>query len=261
MPQRGRTAEGSGRTILIEAPQGMFQIGEDLTYEVSYSLLPLGTIRLQVIDTVSKQTSTVYRTKAFMDSYHGVPFVNLHYVFYSEIVPGMYSMFFSGCDTKDPLKTYYVDYAFDYSKKQVLHQKGMKQANEIYQKGQDTITLTYQDGLSLFYYARSNARSIKKVNVPTYMNEQKESTLINFMNKKGKSTIDAVDYPIETVELDGRVDFVGIFGMTGYYQGWFSDDAASVPVVAKMKVILGSVRIELIKWSRPGWMPPRYSEN
>ena len=90
MPPKGEAAEGNGITILVEAPQGMFQIGEDLTYEVSYTVIPLGTVRLQVIDTISKPTSTVYRAKAFMDSYNGLPFVNLHYVFYSEIAPGMY---------------------------------------------------------------------------------------------------------------------------------------------------------------------------
>jgi hypothetical protein len=259
MPQKGKAADGIETILLVEAPQGMFQIGEDLTYEVNYTVIPLGTIRLQVIDTIAKPTSTVYRAKAFMDSYSGLPFVNLHYVFYSEIAPAMYSIFFSGYDTKDPLKTYYVDYAFDYGKKIVLHEKGLKQTGEVFKRGVDTVAVPYQDGLSLFYYARANSRTVQQVNVPTYMNEQKASTYINFMNKIGKSEIDAVDYPIETVEFDGRVDFVGIFGMTGYYQGWFSNDVASVPITAKMKVIIGSVDIELTKWNRPGWIPPRYT--
>jgi hypothetical protein len=95
------------------------------------------------------------------------------------------------------------------------------------------------------------------MNVPTFVNEKKVNTYINFMGKVGSTEIDAVKYPIRTVELGGTVDFVGIFGLTGGYQGWFSDDEAAIPIVARMKVILGSVYIELKKWNRPGWTPPR----
>ena len=32
-------------------------------------------------------------------------------------------------------------------------------------------------------------------------------------------------------------------------------------VVAKMKVLIGNIRIELMKWKRAGWAPPRYPES
>jgi hypothetical protein len=59
------------------------------------------------------------------------------------------------------------------------------------------------------------------------------------------------------VGFDGRADFVGIFGLTGGFEGWFSNDEARVPIMAKMKVLIGSVTIELMRWNRPGWTPPR----
>jgi hypothetical protein len=80
------------------------------------------------------------------------------------------------------------------------------------------------------------------------------------MSKKTSTEIDAVKYPVETIEFDGRADFVGIFGLTGGFSGWFSNDEAAVPIIAKMKVILGSIRLELVKWNRPGWVPPRAHE-
>jgi hypothetical protein len=69
--------------------------------------------------------------------------------------------------------------------------------------------------------------------------------------------IDAVDYPIDVVGFEGNAEFVGIFGLTGGFDGWFSNDEARVPIVAHMKVILGSVTLELMSWKRPGWTPPR----
>ena len=42
----------------------------------------------------------------------------------------------------------------------------------------------------------------------------------------------------------------------GRVVGSTSDDDAAVPIVANMKVIIGSVRLELKRWNRPGWVPP-----
>ena len=239
------------------APSGMFMVGESLEYEVSYSLFHLGTVRIEVIDQVPKGSFSVYRAKAYMDSYSGVPFVSLHFVFYSEMAPEAYSVFFSGYDTRDPKNTSFADYVFDYSRHVVTYEKGVKQKPEVSLKGSDTISTTFQDGLSLFFCARANAGMQKKMNVPTFVNEKKVNTFIHFTNKVVPMEIDVVKFPIRTVELDGSADFVGIFGLTGGFQGWFSDDEAAIPIVARMKVILGSVYIELKAWNRPGWYPPR----
>ena len=55
----------------------------------------------------------------------------------------------------------------------------------------------------------------------------------------------------------GTADFTGIYGMSGDFEGWFSNDEARIPILAKMKVIIGSVTIELTRWTRTGWSPPR----
>jgi Protein of unknown function (DUF3108) len=243
----------------LEAPKGMFFVGEDLLYEVSYSIFSLGTVRLKVLDSYTKDSTTIYKAKSFIDSYN-VPFVNLHYIFYSEIDSGMFSRFFSAYDTKDSTSESYVNYTFDYSRGNVLVEKGVKPSHLAESRQVDTISTKYQDGLSLFYYARANVHSQKEVNVPSFVDEKKVSTYINFLNKTTSMEIDAVKYPIRTIEFKGRADFVGIFGLTGGFRGWFSDDSAAVPIVARMNVILGSIKLELIKWNRPGWIPPKAKE-
>ena len=178
-------------------------------------------------------------------------------MFYSEIDPQLHSHYFSGLDRKDSTNIPYSNYSFDYGHGRVFVEKGVKQRPDAVAKQSDTISTTYQDGLSLFYYARGNVHTSREVNVPTFVNEKKVNTYINFMNKLGSSEIDAVKYPIETIEFNGRADFVGIFGLTGGFTGWFSNDDAAIPIVAKMKVILGSIRVELVRWNRGGWVPPR----
>jgi hypothetical protein len=58
------------------------------------------------------------------------------------------------------------------------------------------------------------------------------------------------------VEVHGNTSAVGVFGMTGEFTGWFSDDEAAVPIKGELKVLLGTVTVELIGWKRSGWSPP-----
>jgi len=126
----------------------------------------------------------------------------------------------------------------------------------------DSIALTgpTQDGLSLFFYARDRLPYREKVNVPAVVNEQIVNTYINFVGERTSVEVDAVDHPIDVLRFEGTAQFTGIYGLTGDFEGWFSNDDARVPILAKMKVILGSVTIELMQWTRSGWAPPRAKE-
>ena len=241
----------------IPAENAVFMIGEELVYNVSYSFFDLGEVKLQITDTTTKMGKKIYIAKAFIDSYSGIPFVNLHQVFYSEMTAAPYSVYFTVHNTADPAAIQYLTYEFQYAKNKALYEMGVRQKHAADRKGSETVTTFQQDGLSLFYYARTHFRTTQKVKAPIFINEKSALTEFNFMGKIGSQEIDAVTYPIETIEFDGNANFIGIFGLTGYFQGYFSNDAAAIPIVAKMKVLVGSIHIELTKWSRPGWIPPR----
>ncbi|MFA6467892.1 MAG: DUF3108 domain-containing protein [Bacteroidota bacterium] len=232
-------------------------IGEELQYNVSYSIFDIGLVKMQILDTAARNGRKVYKAKAYLDSYSGVPFVDLHQVFYSEMTAEGYSQMFVTHTTTKPDNMPYVKYNFDYKKNKLFYEMGTDPGSIVKKSGEEPIYEEQLDGLCLFFYARKNFRQEKKYSVPVLVNEKSYKTHFNFMNKLGKQEIDAVNYPVETVEFDGTSDFTGVFGLTGYFQGYFSNDAAGVPIVAKMKVILGSVHIELIKWTRPGWVPPK----
>jgi hypothetical protein len=103
-----------------------------------------------------------------------------------------------------------------------------------------------------------NLGTNKSENVPCFVNEKYVTTKINFYTDIQRVEIDAEDYDIACLRLDGRMDFISIYGLTGYFEGWFSNDEASIPIVAKMKVFLGNVKLELKQWKREGWKPPKY---
>ncbi len=88
------------------------------------------------------------------------------------------------------------------------------------------------------------------MNIPGFVNEKIVYTDINFYNEISGVNIDAVDYDIACVRLDGETNFISIFGLTGYFEGWFSDDEAAVPILAKMKVLIGNITLQLTEWKR-----------
>ncbi len=243
--------------VEIPAENSMFQIGEELQYNVSYSFFDIGLVKMQLLDTATKNGIKVFKAKAYLDSYSGLPFVDLHQVFYSEMDADAIAQLFVTHTTTKPQEMPYFKYYFDYKKNKVTYQYGVEPQDYTTRSGEEPITNKQLDGLSLFYYARNNFRQVKKYSMPVFVSEKSYKTHFNFMNKLGSQEIDAVKYPVETIEFDGSSDFTGVYGLTGYFRGFFSNDEAGVPIVAKMKVIIGSVHIELIKWTRQGWIPPK----
>ncbi|TAK61615.1 MAG: DUF3108 domain-containing protein [Bacteroidetes bacterium] len=234
----------------------LFQVGEELTYNVRYAFIDIGQVRIKIAEKVIENGKAIYKAIAYIDSYRGVPFVDLHTIYETKIASPICSEWFRA-RTKDDSKWWHITYTLDYLKREMEVQKGEFGASSVEKVEKLTLDTIYQDGLSLFYYARANVKQRKNSSVPTIIQEQKVSTHLNFLNERTTEEIDAVDYPIDVIHFDGRADFVGIFGLTGDFEGWFSNDEARVPILAKMKVLIGNVTIELMKWNRTGWTPPR----
>ena len=251
----GIACQGTGRAQGQPPPDRVFVEGEDLVYNVRYGFIDLGQVRIKIVGTVRGKSSLAFEGKAIIDSYPKVPFVDLHAVFESRIDSGMFSRRFIGRQ-KENGQWDFSRYDFDYPDKRLLIETGTR--DSVVMK-RDTLPVesAYQDGLSLFFYARAKLFAGLKLNVPTVIREQKVNTDIDFKVERTSIDLDAVDYPVDVVRFEGNMEFVGIFGLTGGFEGWFSNDDARVPIQAKMKVLIGSVTIELMKWTRPGWNPPR----
>ena len=243
--------------IPIVSEKEMF-VGEEINYVVSYSFLKLGEVRLRVVNKGEYQGKTVYNTIAHIDSYSGIPFVNLHQIYESKVNSDYYSEYFKGL-VKTKEFTTYTEYYFDYKDHKIRVKKGSVLPAELWTDSTTTAENMFHDGLSIFYYARMNNGQNKSVKVPCFVTEEKVFTKINFYDRIEKISIDAVDHDIACTYLDGDTDFISVFGLTGRFEGWFSNDKAAVPILAKMKVIIGNVNLELKSWKRPGWTPPKYN--
>ena len=237
-------------------PSRELEEGEELVYNVRYTFIDLGQVKIRTLRKERMPGYTAYHAIANINSYKGIPFVDLAAVYESDIDSTVYSHEFVG-KGKEGKTWNFAHYRFQYDTGRVLIEKGRRDSVV---EARDTLAINrpMQDGLSLFFYARDQLFSGKRMNIPCVVAEQKVNTYIDFSRQERKSVdLDAVDYPVDVVGFDGTAEFVGIYGLTGDFEGWFSNDEARIPIVAKMKVIVGSVTLELVSWNRPGWKPPR----
>jgi hypothetical protein len=112
------------------------------------------------------------------------------------------------------------------------------------------------DGLSIGYMPRRFIRSHQRLDVPTILNGKLGLTTFFFDGRTTQAEIEALESPVRVVEVRGTTNAEGIYGMTGDFVGWFSDDAAAVPIKGELKVLIGSVTVELVRWNSGGWTPP-----
>jgi len=233
------------------------QVGEELNYIVRYSFINLGEVKIRVRDSKEHNGRNYYNAVAYIDSYNGIPFVNLHQIYESNINQAYYSDFFRGIVKGDEL-TSYTEYYFDYINSNIRIKKGRFSPKQLWVDSTASLEKQFHDGLSIFFFARMMSGKKNSMMLPCFVNEKKVKTKINFYNETIPVSIDAIDYDVECVRLDGEMDFISIFGLTGYYEGWFTNDEASIPLVANMKVIIGNITLELNSWKREGWIPPKY---
>ena len=237
-----------------------FEVGEELTYVVSYSFIKLGEIKIIIKNKKKIKGKIFYSTIAYMDSYSGIPFVDLHMIYESTINHNYYSSFFRGIVKKENYTTF-TNYYFKYDSNLIRIKKGKVEPYQLWTDSTTSADTQYQDGLSILFFARILSGTGDSVEVPCFVNEKKVFTNLYSTKEISGLSVDGLDYEVACQKLDGNMNFISVFGLTGYFEGWFTDDEASIPVVAKLKVIIGNVKVELKSWKRPGWMPPKFEKN
>jgi hypothetical protein len=240
---------------------GVMMMGEELVYEVSWTFFSLGKIRVLTLPPSSPPEGIAYRSVAYSDSYD-LPFVDFHAFSTSDMDSILYSKGASLFEKKDD-NWFRQIYHFDPTTRLYVTENSFVNtidAQPTRPSTFDTLQLPYdryQDGTSILYFARAHAHDQRAIAVPTLVRGKAGRTNFYFPAESTSERIDAVQYPIRVKELEGKAEFEGIFGLTGDFTGWFTDDDAAVPVKARMKVLLGSITLELKEWKRGSWIPPK----
>ncbi len=149
------------------AQSKMFQPGEELEYEVSFYGVKLGKIKVVSIASETIKGKPVYKAKVYMDSYSGIPFVDLHAIFTSWFETGVsYSEYFESNIKIEDNKWQFQKLIFDYNANTITNEKWIDK--QLFSK--ETIGTGKQkvnDGCSLFFLARQFTDIKKSVKIPT----------------------------------------------------------------------------------------------
>ena len=236
--------------------------GEDLLYEVSYAGIKLGRIRIKTQGLDSIAGLPQYHATAFVDSYDGIPFVDLHVIDSTHMDSLYYSRGFHAWEKQHDQ---WVEEASIYDSgnhnifiERTLHNDLTSPAlgPSIYDTVEN-IKNAFHDGLSLLFFARAQVRHQMTISVPTVVYAKEGTTEFHFCTERKMDEVDAIkDRKIRVVGLEGTAHFSGLYGMTGDFKGWFTDDVAAIPIRAQLGVFIGNVNIELIWWHRHNWEPP-----
>jgi len=254
IPVHSRLADS---TISHNSIKKQLEVGEDITYIVKYAFLKLGEVRFNIVGKEIINGMTVFKTIASIDSYDGLPFVTIHQVYKSFLDSSYFPLSFAGTLINDD--TTYTEYSF-ISDSVIKVVKGNSSTNQVHLDSSVIVNKRFQDGLSILYFARMNTGKDTTLFVPCFVNEKQEIATLTFHSENEKMEIDSVDYDIDCLKLDGSTDFVSVYGFTGEFEGWFSNDIYSIPIVASMNVLIGNITLELISWNLNDWNPPEYKD-
>ena len=154
----------------IQNNQKIIDVGEEITYVVKYLAFEIGEIKLIVQKEQIDGIDTVYSAIAYINSYEGIPFVDLHQIYETKFDTKQISKYFKGSILAED--TTYTKYHFNKNKNNIRIIKGRERTNEVWTDSTLTYDRDYQDGLSLFYFARMRTGHQRKVNVPVFINEK-----------------------------------------------------------------------------------------
>ncbi len=244
----------------VNAYNRILEVGEELNYKVYYGFIKLGEVKFKIsgYDAATKK----YTATAELKNYEALPLIKINYFFESTMLSkgdSIFSVRFYSSEFKEK-EINHIDYTFDYDKGIIIAKNDKNFRNEEKKEIKIDEKKRFQDGLSLFYNARIHSLVNKNYIVPVYINSQESTVNYSFNMNKDVVSSDLKDYDMSAIKIIGTAHFVGVFGLTGEFISWLSDDNARVPLKAKFNVSIGSITLELTSYKKKNWTPPVFDK-
>lgn len=253
----GLKQEMSASGWLSNGNDSLMQVKEELSYEASYLLFKIGAVRFQVLSKTVYDGVPAYRLRAYIDSYSGIPFVNLHAVYETYADARTFMCLFTSNSEKQGDSWVYTSFHFDFTRNIVKWEQSKD--GKMIKSVTFPIDHLYTDGVSFFYYLREYSRNAdgKKTSfsIPIVVDSVRSSVDLTINEEREPCDITAFDFPMDSYRMSGHINFQGFFGVSGDFVGWMSADSAQIPLKGNIKVILGSVVVRLKDIKRENWIP------
>ena len=218
--------------------------GEELVFNVRWSFIHLGTIKLQVFENDSSAEIKQYYCRMFVDSNPLLFFVNMHSVFETYVDKNFRPYLHQAYENIDDVN-YFTQHYFNYKDSTItLKMTSVKDTTKIIQR-QYPLVDKYYDAISLVFHTRNTISNIKTDTLSSFFGEEIGKVAINYHGVQEEIFSDYESQYDKMYYVNGTFLMKGIAGLTGPYEGWFVGSERRIPVKANLKVFLGNIVVEL----------------
>ncbi len=230
--------------VIDPVPEYNYRINpeESLNYTVEYGFVTLGWLKVRTREKQVIDGRTVYRVVFFVDSNPSFDFIlSLHHIYESYIDERSFNAIRSRLYTPDDdeyiVRMYFCDY-----------DENIFRAYKVWQDGHFELQVKdlprmAQDGTSMLFYARGVLSQNTGGTTTVIINENYKLGHITYLDEFEE--IEAGDKEYDAMKIFARADFEGIAGMSGDAWGWFTNDDQLIPIMGKLKILIGSITLEL----------------
>lgn len=229
-----------------------FIIGEELTYNVMWMHVRLGTATIQVYDSLKMNNQKLYHVKFFLESNPLLFFINMQGKFECYVDENFKPYLFRSVEKVDDIScdSYY---RFDYHDSLIyVRIVDRRDSTRVIEK---SIPLNNHvlDGISLIFYIRSRVDVPNMEQLTVIAGGEKKLLDLKISDRRKKIRINSRNLEFDTFEIEGKAHFTSTAGVTGKFRAWFATDQQKPPMVAELKVFIGNVKLILESWKN--WDP------
>jgi hypothetical protein len=222
-----------------------FVYNERMQYVVSYLGIRIGTVEvLNRIGGDAEVDETLIRLRTFS----GVPFLSVYTEFFSRRGEDGYFVTSTTFDRSRNQWAYYHASRID-GTSDILVDRGYmdRESGEIYDVEIDTLQPGFHvhDPLSFLSILRDSAHMHEPYMLDILIDREIEKINIDPSGSIDVISVRAFRNQTPAYHVDGVIEFEGIHGLSRKYQVWIGADERRIPLHARVRIGIGSVKIEL----------------
>ena len=218
--------------------------GEELVYNVSWTFINLGKLRVQVFENKSKEIRGKYYCRLFVDSNPLLFFVNMHSMFETYVSEDFKPYLHQAYENIDDVN-YFTQHYFNYADSTIkLKMTSVKDSTKVIQRTYPLVD-KYYDALTLVYHTRAMVDRVESDTLKSFFGQEIGNVAISYHGAQKEIFSDYEDQYDKMYLVDGTFLMKGVAGLTGPYKGWFVGSERRIPIKAELKVFLGNVVVKL----------------
>ncbi len=229
-------------------------VGQRFSYNVYFGFIGLGRIEVDAMEGMFRGDSTWWM-QAVLKSARGLPFIDITDTFYVHIARDFTHALWVESRYWEKAKRAIGVHDFNYDRGWVDIRE--VQGDNHWAFRRLDLPPNSFDPISAILLAPQVVLGEETGMYNTLLSDGMKYTVINVSDRFEE--LEEAGGTWDTRYIDGRMDYHGVAGINGYYQGWFTHDCDfSMPIMAKFKLVLGSVTVRLDDISPTPLQPARH---